>query len=230
MRRLNLFVSVLVVMLLVAPLVLPLLCIFSQTPLARVGNVRLFAARGVPPEAQKAALSELRHLAATLPTACAEKWRIRLAGPCYEAKDGSLVTGYSFPARGKAVVLTPCGGMLGPIFELDPSSGRTLTLKPAEPAVPCYVAATITHEIGHLVRFCFLSEEEFDRYLEVRGWHAGIDPEELFAEDFRWLFGSETARQIAFQPSGITPPGEKERMAIVRAIPERGCAGLSLLR
>ncbi|MEW6771259.1 MAG: hypothetical protein AB1330_07695 [Bacillota bacterium] len=230
MRRLYLFVSVLAAMLLVAPLIPPLLCVFSQTPLARVGNMRLSTAPGVPPEAEKAALSELRHLAATLPAVCAKKWRVRLAGPCYEAKDGSLVTGYSFPARGKAVVLAPCGGMLGPVFELDPSSGRTLTLKPAEPAVPCYVAATITHEIGHLVRFCFLSEEEFDRYLEARGWHPDIDPEELFAEDFRWLFGSETARQITFQPSGIIPPGEKERAVIVRAIRDEGSAILNFPR
>jgi len=217
-----LFGSVLVALLFLVPFLPPLFSLFGETPLPSVGSVKLSAAPGVLPEAEEAALSELRHLAAALPGIFAKRLHIRLAGPCRHERDGSLVTGFSFPSRGKAVILAPRGGMLGPVFFPDPSSGRTLTLRPAESAVPCYVAATVAHEVGHLVRFRFLSREEFQQYLQLRGWRPDLDPEELFAEDFRWLFGSETGKQIAFQPGGIAPPGEKERRMILRAIQTSG--------
>lgn len=130
--------------------------------------------------------------------------------------------------RGKAVVLAPCGGMLGPVPAPDPSSGRTLILRPAEPAVPCYVAATVTHEMGHLVRFRFFSPDEFQQYLRMRNWRQEIDPEELFAEDFRWLFGSKLAKfgsklakEVPFQASGVTLPKEAERRFMVKNIVRR---------
>lgn len=218
MRRSYVFASVLAAVLLIIPLISPLISVFTETHVARFKNVRLSASPGILPEATDAALRELNHLSETLPSIFSKKWHIRLAGPCRQSQDGSLVTGFSFPTRGKAVILAPCGGMLGPVLAPDPSSGRTLTLRPAEPAVPCYVAATVTHEVGHLVRFQFFSPDEFRQYLRMRNWKQGIDAEELFAEDFRWLFGSKLAREVAFQVSGVTLPGETSRRLITNKL------------
>jgi len=189
---------------------------YSETLVGRFNNVRLTAVPGVLPEAADAAFTELDHLSETLPFIFHEKWHVRLAGPCRQTRDGSLLTGFSFPTRGKAVILAPCGGMLGPVLAPDPSSGRTLILRPAEPAVPCYVAATVAHEIGHLVRFRFFSPAELRQYLRLRNCQQEIDPEELFAEDFRWLFGSKLAKEIPFQGDGVTLPGEAARSFMMR--------------
>ncbi|MEW6572397.1 MAG: hypothetical protein AB1374_02020 [Bacillota bacterium] len=218
MRRSYFFVSVLISILLIIPLIPPLISVSSETLVARFDNVRLSTAPGILPEAIDAALSEINRLSKKLPPIFDEKWHIRLAGPCRQSRDGSLVTGFCFPARGTAVILAPCGGMLGPILAPDPSSGRTLTLQPAEPAVPCYVAATVSHEVGHLVRFEFFPPDEFQQYLRVRNWQCDTDPEELFAEDFRWLFGSELAKDVPFQANGVALPGEKERKFILRNV------------
>ncbi|MEW6447114.1 MAG: hypothetical protein AB1426_03365 [Bacillota bacterium] len=218
MRRSYFFVSVLTVVLLIMPLIPPLISVCSETPIARFNNVRLSGTPGILPEAADAALSELNHLSETLPSVFYEKWHILLAGPCLQNKDGVLVTGFSIPARGQAVILAPCGGMLGPVLAPDPSSGRALTLRPAEPAVPCYVAATVAHEVGHLVRFRFFPPDKFRQYLRIRDCSRGTDPEELFAEDFRWLFGSGLAKELAFQASEVTLPGEKERRLIIRNV------------
>ncbi|MEW6771773.1 MAG: hypothetical protein AB1330_10370 [Bacillota bacterium] len=83
----------------------------------------------------------------------------------------------------------------------------------ASPYLSAYVAA---HEVGHLVRFGFLSESNLREYLRLRGLENMKrkghfdDPEEIFAEDFRWLFGSERANQVGYRPS-CPEPGDKEK-------------------
>ncbi|MEW6182176.1 MAG: hypothetical protein AB1500_03230 [Bacillota bacterium] len=192
-----------------------------EFPLTQIGNIKLRSSSQVSPEAEQAAVSEMRHLAGILPEVAQENWRISLSGPRRRSEDGSMITGISFPARGKAVIYSPCGGMLGPVFALVPSRGRALILKPEEPLIPCSVAATISHEIGHLVRFRFFTQKDFDDYLRLRNYKPGTDPEELFAEDFRWLFGSETGRQIPYQTNKIIQPGSTERRVILKTLQSR---------
>ena len=90
----------------------------------------------------------------------------------------------------------------------------------AAPYLSAYVAA---HEIGHLVRFGFLSESDVREYLKLRGLEGAErksrfdDPEELFAEDFRWLFGTEKANQVEYRPS-CPEPGEKEKAWILERL------------
>lgn len=99
----------------------------------------------------------------------------------------------------------------------------------AAPYLSAYVAA---HEIGHLVRFGFLSESDLREYLDLRELEGAErksrfdDPEELFAEDFRWLFGSEKARQIEYWPS-CSKPGERERLWMLEKLREEGGARVS---
>lgn len=94
---------------------------------------------------------------------------------------------------------------------------RTASTVSASPYLSAYVAA---HEVGHLVRFGFLSDSDLREYLELRGLERAErksrfdDPEEVFAEDFRWLFGTEKANQVEYRPS-CSEPGEKEKKWIL---------------
>lgn len=218
MRLRYLYISAPLIILLSFVLICFILPALREFPLTEVGNMEIRSSPRVSPEAERAAVTEMRHLAGALPEIVQEKWQIRLAGPCRRSRDGSMITGISFPSRGKAVILSPCGGMLGPVFAPGPSRGRTLSLKPEQPLIPCSVAATVSHEIGHLVRFRFFTAEEFQAYLRLRNRRPDTDPEELFAEDFRWLFGSETGKQIPYQASKIRQPGSQERQAILKAL------------
>ncbi|MBN2184166.1 MAG: T9SS type A sorting domain-containing protein [Candidatus Krumholzibacteriota bacterium] len=87
------------------------------------------------------------------------------------------------------------------------SSGMMIFLSPGVIEVSAEVTAfTVTHEIGHSVQNRFmpdLDERAWDRYLSLRGILDDPEytddsvhmnrPREIFAEDFRYLFGSETA-------------------------------------
>lgn len=91
----------------------------------------------------------------------------------------------------------------------------------AAPYLSAYVAA---HEVGHLVRFGFLSESDLREYLRLRGLENmerkscfRDDPEEVFAEDFRWLFGTEKANQVEYEPS-CPEPGKKEKRWILKKL------------
>lgn len=74
----------------------------------------------------------------------------------------------------------------------------------------------VSHEIGHLVRYKFISQTQLEKYVKMRSDGKNHNTyydssEELFAEDFRWLFGSEDARyDYDYQPT-YPKPGEKER-------------------
>lgn len=86
-------------------------------------------------------------------------------------------------------------------------------------------AHVIAHEIGHLVRFDFISIPDLWEYVGLRKdgnehYTSSFDnPEELFAEDFRWLFGSEKVREEYYKPT-YPEPGEKERQWILAKINE----------
>lgn len=94
---------------------------------------------------------------------------------------------------------------------------RTASTVSASPYLSAYAAA---HEVGHLVRFGFLSESDLREYLRLRGLEdmerkrLHDNPEEVFAEDFRWLFGTERANQVEYRPS-CSEPGEKEKKWIL---------------
>ncbi|MDI6630911.1 MAG: hypothetical protein QME13_00590 [Thermoanaerobacteraceae bacterium] len=90
----------------------------------------------------------------------------------------------------------------------------------ASPYLSAYVAA---HEVGHVVRFGFFSDSDLREYLKLRGLEGAErksrfdDPEEIFAEDFRWLFGSKRANQVEYRPS-CPEPGDRERVWIIEKI------------
>lgn len=82
------------------------------------------------------------------------------------------------------------------------------------------VACTVTHEIGHAIQQR-LTEEQWKQYLKLRNlkntkrsmWEDR--PKEIFAEDFRYLFGSELAKRCKFmtydEPDDPRPPGEETK-------------------
>lgn len=43
------------------------------------------------------------------------------------------------------------------------------------------------------------------------------DPEEIFAEDFRWLFGTEKANQVEYRPS-CPEPGDRGKTWILEKL------------
>lgn len=76
--------------------------------------------------------------------------------------------------------------------------------------------AWLTHEMGHAVQYS-LSGEIYMEYQRLRGIENWSDtgqyekrPREIFAEDFRVLFGNEQARQAEYFPK-IAMPGEDVR-------------------
>jgi hypothetical protein len=91
------------------------------------------------------------------------------------------------------------------------------------------VSSAIVHEIGHLIRFDYVTDSELQTYMAMRGVKDGSlmngaasVKEELFAEDFRTLFGDEHAQvpQYAFYKN-ITPPDEQDREFILKCISEK---------
>ncbi|HUV37316.1 MAG TPA: FlgD immunoglobulin-like domain containing protein, partial [Patescibacteria group bacterium] len=87
------------------------------------------------------------------------------------------------------------------------ASGNTVFLSPGvcEPT-GCFTAFTITHEFGHIFQHVFAPTDEsgrWENYLRVRGIYDDPRytessqhrnrPREIFAEDFRYLFGGEEA-------------------------------------
>ena len=75
----------------------------------------------------------------------------------------------------------------------------------------------VTHEFGHLV-YMDMTKEQQEQYKQLRGIPEEWDnyprtphnnrPQEIFAEDFRMLFGGETARKNAHFNFTLKNPGE----------------------
>jgi hypothetical protein len=93
--------------------------------------------------------------------------------------------------------------------------------------------AEIAHELGHYVRFNYLTMDDLHQYIAQRGitnedraafrenypWE-NIN-EETFAEDFRQLFGGPAA-QASLYDDGIPKPTDKDREWILGHIPKGG--------
>lgn len=87
-------------------------------------------------------------------------------------------------------------------------------------ASPYLTAHVVAHEVGHLIRFRFVSYWKLEEYWRLRGC-PNVDKEELFAEDFRWLFASDRAHVIDYQLlPRITPPGQHELEFFRKILPK----------
>lgn len=79
----------------------------------------------------------------------------------------------------------------------------------------------VSHELGHFVRFKMITDSELTDYFKLRKPKGGSSyfdsPEELFAEDFRWLFGSENNRKISYGPN-YELPGPTEKYWILKKL------------
>jgi hypothetical protein len=84
----------------------------------------------------------------------------------------------------------------------------------------------VTHEVGHLIRFTYLKDTDLEDYIKNRQiinknaprYTYDNTPEELFAEDFRMLFGSEMARKRPYNPTRFAKPGQNEKEWISKMI------------
>jgi hypothetical protein len=122
---------------------------------------------------------------------------------------------------------------------------RTILLAPGiREVAPAHVHATVAHEVGHLLQHARAPEGSaaWEDYLRLRGldparYHAGAAhrdrPREIFAEDFRVLFGGELATLSGTQENSDLPPPEEvpglaqwfARLAagrLPRSVPEPG--------
>ncbi|MEW6447728.1 MAG: hypothetical protein AB1426_06535 [Bacillota bacterium] len=210
-------------------LTLLLSCISSNTALAQVTFHELSTVPGyiggvtledcthvdaeIPPQAAVAA--EVRHLEETLPS---------LAGldvPVYTVRQRCILPGFGMLAGctlsgKKAVYLFASPRYCS--YTIDSAGG----VPRMEPFGPYLAAYTVAHEFGHVVRYQLVNDRTLQEYLKLRGVKANENqwschPEEVFAEDFRWLFGSENARHVPYLCS-IKPPGEKEKQFILAVL------------
>ncbi len=94
---------------------------------------------------------------------------------------------------------------------------------------PDGVSSAIVHEIGHLVRHLYVTDSELQTYMGMRGVKNetlmdGVTSlwEELFAEDFRTLFGDEHAQvpQYDFYNT-IAKPDQQDKEFIIQCIEEK---------
>jgi len=114
------------------------------------------------------------------------------------------------------------------------ASGNRIFLSPGVYEVDRRVAAyTVTHEFGHTYQHRYMpddDEESWSRYLTLRGIYQDPDftssadhryrPKEIFAEDFRYLFGGEEAR--------YTGTIENEDLVVPTLVPGLGAFVASL--
>jgi len=98
---------------------------------------------------------------------------------------------------------------------------------------PDSVSSAIVHEIGHMIRHDCLTDAEMATYMGMRGVKDtalmdGVTSlwEELFAEDFRTLFGDEHAQvpQYDFYDT-IAKPNEQDKEFIINCINEKTGGG-----
>jgi hypothetical protein len=150
-----------------------------------------------------------------------------------------------------AGVRYPLGGIDADVFLLPypRRSGLTSAAAPGlvllSPGVrPVAVAtqhATVTHELGHLVHLAHMPDDDADAWSRWRALRGVTDatvycasaphadrPHEIFAEDFRVLFGDGlAATDGGIENAGLAPPGAVPGLdAFVRAL-AGGAAGLT---
>jgi len=85
------------------------------------------------------------------------------------------------------------------------------------------IATLAIHELGHNVDFQLMTPELWKEYSEIRGItdktlynnnrpESKMRPQEIFAEDFRLLYGGEDARVRAHQNTDLYNPQESEEL------------------
>jgi hypothetical protein len=91
----------------------------------------------------------------------------------------------------------------------------------AKPDIKSYVYGEVAHEMGHVARVEFISDEELAEYYAMRteGIKVAADyyfnsPEEMFSEDFKSIWG----RQGLWRKSWIPKPTEKDKQWILNHI------------
>lgn len=88
------------------------------------------------------------------------------------------------------------------------------------------IPSVVAHELGHEVRFMYLNTEELNQYIKQRGvtdaeqeyfttmFPNQIMNEEVFAEDFRQLFGGPNAQTTIYYDT-VPPPTNADRQWIL---------------
>jgi len=87
------------------------------------------------------------------------------------------------------------------------------------------IAYLATHEFGHNVDFRLMNKELWKEYKEIRGITdgkvynnnspiSGNRPQEIFAEDFRLLYGSDEAKVRAHQNTELSDPNKIPELKI----------------
>lgn len=87
------------------------------------------------------------------------------------------------------------------------------------------IATLAIHELGHNVDFQLMTPELWKEYKEIRGItdtaiynnnvaESKMRPQEIFAEDFRLLFGGEDAKVKAHQNANLTNPQDIEELKV----------------
>ena len=121
------------------------------------------------------------------------------------------------------------------------ASGNRIFLSPGVFEVNRYVAAfTVTHEFGHTYQYHFMPDGDADlwyQYLTLRGIYQDpaftntaehmFRPKEVFAEDFRYLFGGDEARYTGtIENTELVPPtlvpGLETFVAALAGVTEEG--------
>lgn len=185
---------------------------------AAIGGVRgeraAFGQAEFPP--QEVVVAEVRHLEAALPFLSDQEI------PVYVVRERCFLPGFGWLAGctlpgQKAVYL-----FASPQYRSYTYRVKNGVARP-ERYAPYLAAYTVAHEFGHILRYELVSEKALQQYLSLRGvtqtkedeWTSNA--EEIFAEDFRWLFGSEKARQVPYLCSA-RPPGEREKELLLKLL------------
>ncbi len=153
---------------------------------------------------------EVYHLEQTLPSLVYKDWPVYILSQ-HAFLNGAQLTGCVRSDVAAAFLFSRQSYHTGIVWLIANGTAKTV------PAALYLASFTVAHEIGHVVRFQCVSYWRLQEYMTLRG-SPPVNPEELFAEDFRWLFGSDRVRVIDYQ-LGISPPGEKERQYMLRILP-----------
>jgi len=180
--------------------------------------------QGVNPEAcangraelppQDIVTGEVQHLEKNLPAVAALDISVYIVGQRCTLPGLGMLAGCMLPGTNSVYLFS------SPRYAPGKTQGGKSTAR-FEQFARNLAAYTLAHEFGHVVRLQLVSDQTLQEYLQFRGaqklngseW--ACNPEEVFAEDFRWLFGSQTARQIPYL-CNLKPPGEREKNFLLK--------------
>ena len=127
---------------------------------------------------------------------------------------------YVIDQRIKAPIMYPDGFMVG-CARGYPSPLKVLLF--SSPWTSEFLTrGMVGHEIWHIVRWQYIADDDLRQYVEMRfdGKEHLIyydEPDELFAEDARWLFGTSKSRELEHRAT-YSLPGQKEKEWILNHI------------